>query len=220
MKKSLTYLAGAMLLIPALCSCSDSDDEDTDIGTIWDRYEEYREANLTWIAQQETRLNPDGTKYYERLQPQWNANSYILIHWFNDRSETAGNLVPLLTSSVRARYIGRNYLGQVFDADSTSENGTYFLVNQVVAGWQLALQNMHVGDSVEIILPYNQAYGSSIPQRPDTSLLHPPVHDASPRHPHTGSTPLTRPAGRSPNRHTINRSRRREDSRRRLRFIV
>lgn len=163
MKKSLTYLAGAMLLIPALCSCSDSDDEDTDIGTIWDRYEEYREANLTWIAQQETRLNPDGTKYYERLQPQWNANSYILIHWFNDRSETAGNLVPLLTSSVRARYIGRNYLGQVFDADSTSENGTYFLVNQVVAGWQLALQNMHVGDSVEIILPYNQAYKSSTP---------------------------------------------------------
>lgn len=163
MKKSLTYLAGAMLLIPALCSCSDSDDEDTDIGTIWDRYEEYREANLTWIAQQETRLNPDGTKYYERLQPQWNANSYILIHWFNDRSETAGNLVPLLTSSVRARYIGRNYLGQVFDADSTSENGTYFLVNQVVAGWQLALQNMHVGDSVEIILPYNQADWSSTP---------------------------------------------------------
>jgi len=71
--------------------------------------------------------------------------------------------VPLLTSSVRARYIGRNYLGQVFDADSTSENGTYFLVSQVVPGWQLALQNMHVGDSVEIVLPYNQAYGSSNP---------------------------------------------------------
>lgn len=162
MKKILTYIAGATLLMPILASCS-SDDKDEDAGTIWDKYEEYREANLTWIAEQETRLNPDGTKYYERLQPAWNVNSYILIHWFNDREETAGNLVPLLTSSVRARYIGRNYLGQVFDADSTSENGTYFLVSQVVPGWQLALQNMYVGDSVEIVLPYNQAYGSSNP---------------------------------------------------------
>jgi len=103
--------------------------------------------------------------------------------------------VPLLTSSVRARYIGRNYLGQVFDADSTSENGTYFLVSQVVPGWQLALQNMHVGDSVEIVLPYNQAYGSSNPNTLIAPLLHPPVHDASPRHPDTGSPSLTNTTG-------------------------
>lgn len=152
-----------MLLMPLVCACNDSDDKENDAGTIWDRYKEYREANITWVAQQEARLNPDGSKFYERLQPEWNANSYILIHWFNDRSETAGNLRPLLTSSVRARYIGRNYLGQVFDADSTSEDGTYFLVKGVISGWQVALQNMHVGDSVEIILPYNQAYGSSNP---------------------------------------------------------
>ena len=82
MKKILTYIAGATLLMPILASCS-SDDKDEDAGTIWDKYEEYREANLTWIAEQETRLNPDGTKYYERLQPAWNVNSYILIHWFN-----------------------------------------------------------------------------------------------------------------------------------------
>lgn len=162
MKRFLTYLAGTMLLLPMASSCN-SDDDENDTGTLWDKYAEYRETNQSWVAEQENRLNPDGTKYYERLQAGWNANSYILIHWFNDRSETAGNLTPLLTSSVRARYIGRNYLGQVFDADSTSENGTYFLVNQVVDGWQLALQNMHVGDSVEIVLPYNQAYGSSTP---------------------------------------------------------
>ncbi len=163
MKKILTYIAGAMLLVPVVSSCSDSDENDNDAGTLWDRYEEYRETNISWVAQQEAKLNPDGSKYYERLQPAWNANSYILIHWFNDRSETAGNLRPLLTSSVRTRYVGRNYLGQVFDADSTSENGTFFLVKNVVSGWQVALQNMHVGDSVQIILPYNQAYGSSNP---------------------------------------------------------
>lgn len=160
MRKFLTYIAGVTLLFPVVAGCSDDDEDE---GTTWDKYAEYRDENLSWIEDQETRLNSDGTKYYERLQPDWNANSYILIHWFNDRSETAGNLRPLLTSSVRARYIGRNYLGEVFDADSTSEKGTYFLVSQVVSGWQLALQNMNVGDSVEILLPYNQAYGSSTP---------------------------------------------------------
>ncbi len=160
MKKILTYIAGVMLLMPVVSACSDDDDNNSSAST-WDRYEEYREANISWVAQQETKLNDDGSKYYERLQPDWNANSYILIHWFNDRAETAQNLLPLLTSSVRARYIGRNYLGQIFDADSTSENGTYFLVNGVVSGWQVALQNMHVGDSVEIILPYNQGYGET-----------------------------------------------------------
>ena len=194
MKKILTYIAGATLLMPILASCS-SDDKDEDAGTIWDKYEEYREANLTWIAEQETRLNPDGTKYYERLQPAWNVNSYILIHWFNDREETAGNLVPLLTSSVRARYIGRNYLGQVFDADSTSENGTYFLVSQVVPGWQLALQNIACrgfgGDSP----PLQPGLRVIKSQHPDSPLLHPPVHDASPRHPDTGSPSLTNTTG-------------------------
>lgn len=162
MKKFLKYIAGAILIFPIVSSCSDDNEED-DAGTTWDKYAEYREANLTWIAQQEGKLNEDGSKYYQRLQAPWNPNSYILIHWFNDRAETAGNLRPLLTSSVRARYIGRNYLGQVFDADSTSDGGTFFMVNQVVQGWQLALQNMNVGDTVEIVLPYNQAYGSSTP---------------------------------------------------------
>lgn len=162
MKKFLKYIACAILIFPIVSSCSDDNEED-DAGTTWDKYAEYREANLTWIAQQEGKLNEDGSKYYQRLQAPWNPNSYILIHWFNDRAETAGNLRPLLTSSVRARYIGRNYLGQVFDADSTSDDGTFFMVNQVVQGWQLALQNMNVGDTVEIVLPYNQAYGSSTP---------------------------------------------------------
>lgn len=163
MKKFVKYLAAGMVIFPLVSACSDDKNKEDDAGTTWDKYAEYRETNLTWIAQQEGKLNEDGSKYYERLQAPWNPNSYILIHWFNDRAETAGNLRPLLTSSIRARYVGRNYLGQIFDADSTSENGTYFLVNQVVEGWQLALQNMNVGDTVEIVLPYNQAYGSSTP---------------------------------------------------------
>ena len=154
-------MAATLGALASLSACGNDDEDDT--ATTWDKYTEYRETNISWVAQQEARLNPDGTKYFQRLQPVWNENSYILIHWFNDRAETAGNLRPLLTSTVSCRYIGRNYLGQVFDADSTSENGTSFSVNQLVQGWQTALQNMHVGDTVEIVLPYNQGYGSSAP---------------------------------------------------------
>lgn len=160
MKKLLLYLAAAAVLLPAATSCSDDDEGNSNI---WDEYAEHREANISWINSLESKTNPDGSKFYERLSPSWDQESYILIHWFNDRSETAGNLRPLLTSSVRAHYIGRNYLGQVFDADSTSENGTLFNVNGTIDGWQTALQNMHVGDTVEIILPYQVAYGSLSP---------------------------------------------------------
>lgn len=159
MKKILLYIAAAASLLTAATACGDDDEN----ATLWEDYAEYREANISWINSQETRLNPDGSKYYERIQPAWAPEKYILIHWFNNREETAGNLRPLLTSSVRARYIGRNYLGQVFDADSTSANGTLFNISSVVDGWQTALQNMHVGDTVEILLPYNMAYGSSTP---------------------------------------------------------
>lgn len=152
----------AVAILPCLSACND-DDEDDNSRTTWDRYEEYREANNTWILQQEALRNPDGSAYYQRLQPAWNTNSYILIHWFNDRAETAGNLRPLLTSTVNVWYVGRNYRYEVFDADTVSTTGTTFSVNGVVTGWQTALQNMNVGDSVEIILPYNQAYGSSSP---------------------------------------------------------
>lgn len=160
MKKLHMLLAGALLMLPAVSSCSSDDD---DSGSTWDEYTEYREANQTWLNQMETRTNPDGSPFYQRLVPGWNSSQYILIHWFNNRAQTAGNLTPLYTSSVRVRYIGRNYAGDIFDADSTSENGTFMQVSQLIGGWQLALQNMHVGDSVEVLIPYNLAYGSSNP---------------------------------------------------------
>ena len=162
MRKFFFYISALLLAAPNLSSCGDDDDKDEDNSrTTWDKYAEYREGNITWVNQEEARTNPDGTPYFQRLTAPWNINSYILIHWFNDRSETAENLVPLYTSTVATRYVGRNFAYQVFDADSTSTNGTTLAVNGVIEGWQLALQNMHVMDTVEIVIPYQLAYGSS-----------------------------------------------------------
>lgn len=164
--RSLTALLPLLLLLlllPALAGCSKKDDDADKQATTWDKYTDYREANLTWLAQEELRTNPDGTPFYERLSPAWNPNAYILIHWFNDRRATAGNLQPMLTSTANVWYVGRNYKYQVFDADSTSVNGRTFAVNGVIDGWQIALQYMHVEDTVQIVCPYQQAYGSSTP---------------------------------------------------------
>ena len=31
----------------------------------------------------------------------------------------------------------------------------------VIDGWQIALMNMHVGDTVQIVVPYQSGYGST-----------------------------------------------------------
>lgn len=161
MRKLLFYIFGAFVTTCALSSCGDDDDDNS--SNVWEKYAENREANINWLNSEEARTNADGTPYFERIIPAWNKGSYILMHRFTDPAETAGNLVPLYTSSVSVRYIGRNYQGVVFDADSLSANGTTFTLSGLVSGWQVALQNMHVGDSVEIVLPYQMAYGSSSP---------------------------------------------------------
>lgn len=163
MKKLFLYAAIAVASLAGLAGFTACGGDDDDNANLWLEYAEYRQANELWLLQEENRTNPDGSKFYEKLVPGWNPGEYILIHWFNDRSETAGNLQPLLTSSVRVWYVGRNISHQVFDADTTSVNGTRFNVKNVVAGWQTALQYMHAGDSVQVLLPYNQAYGSSAP---------------------------------------------------------
>jgi FKBP-type peptidyl-prolyl cis-trans isomerase FklB len=88
------------------------------------------------------------------------------MHWFNDRSKTAGNLQPYYTSTVDVKYIGRLYNDEAFDSSylltETYGDSIYRTkVTAVISGWTIALQEMHVGDSVEVIIPYQSAYGLS-----------------------------------------------------------
>ena len=65
----------------------------------WDEYEEWREANNEWYQRQLTLTDTDGTPYYTKLAPAWYPTSGVLIHYFNDRAKTEGNLSPLVTST-------------------------------------------------------------------------------------------------------------------------
>jgi FKBP-type peptidyl-prolyl cis-trans isomerase len=64
---------------------------------------------------------------------------------------------PFQTASVIVNYTGRYYNETVFD----SGTGTTFNVNGVVRGFDVALQNMVVGDKWNICIPYYLGYGTS-----------------------------------------------------------
>ncbi len=134
--------------------------------TTWEDYAEWRNANNSWLDDCKEKTNPDGTPYYTLLRPGYDKGQYVLAHWFNDRSETAGNLSPYWTSTVDVKYIGRYYTDVAFDSsyllkesygDSIFRTG----LSSVISGWGIVLQEMHVGDSVEVLIPYQSAYGAT-----------------------------------------------------------
>ena len=142
-----------------LASCSKNDDDEN----VWEAYADWRDTNKAWVVEQETLMDEDGvTPYYQKVTPVWNPNAYVLMHWFNDRSETAGNLVPLLTSTVSTCYIGHLYNDVPVDSSYKQVDALFNArVSGLVEGWQIALMSMHVGDTVQIVIPYSLGYGSS-----------------------------------------------------------
>lgn len=138
-------------------SCNDDESSD-----VWDDYKEWRELNENWLQEQAARDDGSGKAYYKRIVPPWNPGVYILMHNFTDPEATKDNLVPLMSSTVSVKYKGVFYEGTPFDSSYTRVDSLYTTkLTTVIDGWQIALQYMHVGDSVEVILPYNVAYGVS-----------------------------------------------------------
>ncbi|MBD5319418.1 MAG: hypothetical protein HDS07_00745 [Bacteroides sp.] len=152
--KHLLYLATLLIGASALMtSCSDDD--------TWSEYATWRNTNNEWYLARKDSLTAAGKPYYTALSPSWYVNSGVLIHYFNDRSLTEGNLSPMLTSQVTVKYKGQLYNGLTFD--STAVAGTdsvrTFGLQGVIDGWKVALTDMRVGDTCEIIVPYALAYG-------------------------------------------------------------
>lgn len=155
--KKLIYLIGVILAAGVVASCGSDDDENT-----WETYAEWREENKTWYAAQADKLDEDGNPFYEKVVPAWAPDKSILVHWFNDRAETRNNLVPLYKSTIEACYIGYLCNGTPVDSSYTNPDGVFTSrVSGLVEGWQIALMNMHVGDSVQIVMPYSLGYGST-----------------------------------------------------------
>lgn len=126
-------------------------------------YKTWYKNNNDWIKEMQGKQTEDGKPFYEILIPQWNPGGYVLIHWYNDRAETEGNLQPYSTSTVDVKYNLYDYTGSLMDtSESLYEygNGIYRTqLNSLIEGWMLALTNMRVGDTCQVIIPYQMAYG-------------------------------------------------------------
>ena len=126
------------------------------------------------MQQQAARTNDDGTPYYKTVVPDWDAGAYVLIHYFNDRNATASNLSPLYTSTVDVKYKGQLYNDITFDSSYTQTaygDSIYRTqLRNVISGWAIALMDMNVGDSCEVLIPYQQGYGSTGSYGGDVSI--------------------------------------------------
>jgi len=73
---------------------------------------------------------------------------------------SAGNgPVPTETSTVKVDYEGKLLNGEVFDSSYARGEPVEFQVNQVIPGWQEALQKMKQGATWELYVPAKLAYG-------------------------------------------------------------
>ncbi|GFI12997.1 FKBP-type 22 kDa peptidyl-prolyl cis-trans isomerase [Muribaculaceae bacterium] len=157
----MRYIIGIIAILAVALGTSSCDNDEK---TTWEEYAQWRESNEAWLKEQQALKNPDGTPYYKVIVPDWNPGSFVLIHYFNDRSETEGNLSPLYTSTIDTRYT--LYLYNDTRVDSSAYNtdpapGIFRTrLNNTVQGWAMALTDMRCGDTAQVVLPYGVAYGS------------------------------------------------------------
>lgn len=149
--KSLKTLLLALLPF-ALTSCLGDDDNSVD-------YSEWIEQNESYLS--EKAADSD----YEKIVPSWCPGVYILAKWHNDRSLTAGNLVPMDNSTVDVTYKAEYVNGVVLDTSfkNTAYGDSIYRckpLDNIVGFWTM-LTNMHVGDSVTCVIPMNAAYGAT-----------------------------------------------------------
>lgn len=159
MRHILPLLAVGALLLASAAGCNDNDSD-----KIYNAYEDWYKKNNEWLQSEMSRTNDDGSLYYTTLVPKWNSEAFVLIHYFNDRALTEGNLSPLFTSVVDTRYHVSLYDGTPIDSSyniTSPRPGIYRTsLQDVISGWTIAMEDMRVGDSAVVVIPYQQGYGT------------------------------------------------------------
>lgn len=119
--------------------------------------QEYVQANKRWLEEkaQEAGVKPLAMGIYYKVITKGNA---------------AGP-TPSRRSVITAHYTGKTINGKKFDS---SRGGAPLAcrLSDLIQGWIIALQQMHIGDKWEIYIPAEMGYGkSSIPGIPGGSTL-------------------------------------------------
>ena len=118
---------------------------------------EYAEKNKVWLEEkaQEPGIEAlDGGVYYRVIKP-----------------GNADGRTPDRNSVVTVHYTGKTINGKKFDS-SLGGIAPAFRLKDLIEGWIIALQQMHVGDKWELYIPADKGYGRfSQPGIPGGSTL-------------------------------------------------
>lgn len=156
MKRYLTYIPLLASLLLLLNSCLDDNDADD---TQW------IDDNRQYLLDCENKVDASGNKVFEKIVPSWAPGTYVLMQWHNDRTKTEKNLSPLDNSTVYVTYELQNVKGETLQTSfsSTQYGDSIYCTrpNQNIIGFWAALTNMHVGDSVTMVIPSSAAYGNT-----------------------------------------------------------
>lgn len=171
MKKYLYMLL--CLVCMGLYSCSETDDTTDEYANWQERNEAYfkriyssaedsiQNGKTTWkILKSLSKVDEAARQYDDKIVVE------VL-------QVGTGSGCPLFTDSVRVHYEGRlmptteHPEGYIFDRSWTGDYNiktmvpSKFVVNGVVDGFSLALQNMHIGDRWRVYMPSEMAYKSA-----------------------------------------------------------
>ena len=119
--------------------------------------QEYIDKNRQWLAD---KAKEDGVYSIDK------GVYYRVIKQGNQKSPT-----PNRNSVVTAHYVGKTINGKTFDS-SRGGVAPAFRLRELIPGWIIALQKMHIGDKWELYIPAEQGYGMrAIPGIPGGSTL-------------------------------------------------
>lgn len=148
--KKLPAIITLIILLVAALSCNNEE-------STWEKYKDWRHTNNDFFTQKDNSVNANGEREYMRVSPVWDAGSYILMKKYKSGN---GTKYPLFTSTVDVTYKGYLCNGTVFDSTYTyTDSIVTFKCSSTVTGFAIALTNMVVGDSCEIIIPSYLGYG-------------------------------------------------------------
>ena len=119
-------------------------------------YTEWYNLNQEYITNCETEME-EGIFKYEKIVPVWDNSVFVLMHWYNDRSENVNKLNPVSNSTITVKYTLTNIEGDTLDSNSA------FVCqpNSLITGFWTAVTNMNVKDTVTAVIPYTAGYGAT-----------------------------------------------------------
>lgn len=160
MKNTCYIIRKGLALMPVLLICFSLTNCFKDDEPVAEQYREWKAKNDQYVLDAEARTEADGTPFYERLEPSWAPTAFTLIHWFNDRSLTEKNLSPMDNSTVDITYLLMNVDGDTISTSFASPDSIYRSQpsNNIIGVWY-AMTQMHVGDSVQLVIPSQAGYG-------------------------------------------------------------